>query len=345
MNIALDSTYSLDPDLSGVGVYSRHILFGLARFQPEQSFLFCYRPHRFLGSLKEKLPGNVSRALLRNGGIGPWRGELFHALNQRIDAKPCGRTVSTFHDLFVLTDEFSSAEFRRRFAEQARAAAARSDLIVAVSQFTADQVRDLLKVEPARIRVVHHGATIPAATAAGDGERENTILHVGAIQKRKNIARLVEAFEQMPDGWRLVLAGSAGYGADEILARIERSTKREAIDRLGYVDAGRLESLYARARIFAFPSLAEGFGMPLIDAMARGVPAMASSQAALREVGGDAALYANAESVDSIADQLRRLIDSVELRNELRRAGLIRSAAFTWDSAVERTWRVYEELL
>jgi glycosyltransferase involved in cell wall biosynthesis len=103
--------------------------------------------------------------------------------------------------------------------------------------------------------------------------------------------------------------------------------------------------LYARARVFAFASLAEGFGMPLIDAMARGVPALASSQPALREVGGDAALYAEAESVDSLAHQLQRLIESIELRDQLRRAGLTRSAAFTWDSAVERTWRVYEELL
>ena len=345
MNIALDATYSLDPDLSGVGVYSRRILFGLARFHPEQAFLFCYRSHRFIRSLKDRLPANVSRALLRDGGIGPRRGGLFHALNQRIDAKPCPRAVSTFHDLFVLTDEFSSAEFRKRFAEQARRAAARSDLIIAVSQFTAGQVRDLLNVEPARIRVIPHGATLSAGAPSGDAGRENLILHVGAIQKRKNIARLVEAFEQLPDGWRLVLAGSAGYGAEEILARIARSSKREAIDWLGYVNAQRLESLYARARIFAFPSLAEGFGMPLIDAMARGVPALASSHPALREVGGDAALYVEAENVESIARQLGRLIESIELRDELRRGGLKRAAEFTWDSAIERTWRVYEELV
>jgi glycosyltransferase involved in cell wall biosynthesis len=345
LNIALDATYSLDPDLSGVGVYSRKILFGLAHFRPEQSFLFCYRTHRIFRSLNERLPENVSRALLRKSGISPWRGELFHGLNQRIDEKPSRRTAATFHDLFVLTDEFSPAEFRKRFAEQARGAAARSDLIIAISQFTADQVRDLLNVEAARIRVIHHGATAPAIAPPGDAERENIILHVGAIQKRKNIVRLVEAFERLPGGWRLVLAGSAGYGADEILARIDRSPKRESIDWLGYVDARRLESLYARARVFAFASLAEGFGMPLIDAMARGVPALASSQPALREVGGDAALYAEAESVDSLAHQLQRLIESIELRDQLRRAGLTRSAAFTWDSAVERTWRVYEELL
>lgn len=345
MNIVLDATYSLDRDLSGVGLYSRQILFGLARYRQEQSFLFCYRPHRFFRSLNERLPANVSRALLRNAGIGPWRGGLFHALNQRIDTKPCRRTASTFHDLFVLTDEFSSADFRKRFAEQARGAAARSDLIIAVSQFTADQVRDLLNVEPARIRVIHHGATAPATPPSGDAERENVILHVGAIQKRKNIVRLVEAFERLPGNWRLLLAGSTGYGADEILARIQRSSKRQSIDWLGYVDARRLESLYARARIFVFPSLAEGFGMPLIDAMARGVPVLASSQPALQEVGGDAALYAEPGNVDSIAHQLQRMVDSIELRDQLRRAGLARSATFTWDSAIERTWRVYKELI
>jgi glycosyltransferase involved in cell wall biosynthesis len=345
LNIAVDASYTLDRNLTGVGAYSRHILFGLARQHPEQRFLFCYRPHRFFRSLKERLPQNGSRALLRTSGIAPWRADLFHALNQRIDRKPSRRAVSTFHDLFVLTDEFSPPDFRRRFAEQARNAAARSDLIIAVSQFTADQVCDLLRVDAGRIRVIHHGVTAPPFPPPADAERENIILHVGAIQKRKNIARLVEAFERVPEGWRLVLAGSAGFGAEEILARIEQSPKRNAIEWLGYVDAARLESLYARARVFAFPSLGEGFGIPVIEAMARGVPVIASSHAALREVGANAAMYVDPEDVDSIAHALLELIHSEAQRDAYRLAGFQRSAAFTWDYAIRRTWNVYRELV
>lgn len=345
MNIAIDASYSLDRNLTGVGVYSRHILFGLARHHPEHRFLFCYRPHRFFRSLNERLPLNASRALLRTGGIGPWRAGLFHALNQRIDRKPAPRAVSTFHDLFVLTDEFSSPDFRKRFAEQARNAAARSDLIIAVSQFTADQVCDLLSVDSGRIRVIHHGVTPPPFPPPPDAGRQNIILHVGAIQERKNIARLVEAFERVPEGWRLVLAGSAGFGAEQILARIGQSPKRNAIEWLGYVDAARLESLYARARVFAFPSLGEGFGIPVIEAMARGVPVITSMHAALREVGASAAMYVDAENVDSIADALLKLIESESRRNDYRLAGLERASAFTWDYAVQQTWNVYRELM
>ncbi len=115
-------------------------------------------------------------------------------------------------------------------------------------------------------------------------------MFVGALQRRKNILRLVEAFEQAAPGWRLVLAGSFGFGSEEILARIQASSRREDIQVLGYVPDSVLHNLYQRASLFAFPSLDEGFGMPLLDAMAHGVPILTSNASALPEVGGDAAL-------------------------------------------------------
>src|SRR5882724_2688740 len=98
--IALDATYSLGENLSGVGVYSREILFGLARAHPEADFQFCYRPHRFLRSWRERLPPNCSRFLLQ-APLVPRRAEIFHGLNQRLPAIRLRRAVTTFHDLFV----------------------------------------------------------------------------------------------------------------------------------------------------------------------------------------------------------------------------------------------------
>src|ERR1700704_3226424 len=98
VQIALDATYSLDRNLSGVGVYSREILFGVARSHPKDKLLFYYRPHRFLRSFRDSLPKNASRRILR----GAPNADLFHALNQRVDAPGC-KTVTTFHDLFVIT--------------------------------------------------------------------------------------------------------------------------------------------------------------------------------------------------------------------------------------------------
>ncbi len=320
-----------------MATYSREILLGLCSAHPEQRFRFYYRPHRFLRSFREDLPPNASRRILR-GAPGS---AIFHALNQRVDA-PARRTVTTFHDLFVLTAEYSSPEFRERFAKQARDAAGRSDLIIAVSQFTARQVEELLKVEPSRIRVIPHGTHVcPTRSEV----RENLVLTVGAIQKRKNAGRLVRAFERMPQGWRLAIAGAAeGYGAAEELGAVHQSPRKSDIDLLGYVSAEALESLYARAKIFAFPSLDEGFGMPVLDAMARGIPVIASNRSAIPEVAGDAALLVDPENVEELGAALLQLADDESLRHELVRRGRERAAEFTWESAVERTWAVYHDL-
>src|SRR5713226_3485640 len=122
-DVALDATYSIGNELSGVGVYSREMLFGLAAAYSAATFRFCYRPNRFVRSWREKLPRNCRRSLLQEP-ILPRRAELFHGLNQRLPTERLRRTVTTFHDLFVLTGDYSTPEFRRRFAGQARPAAA-----------------------------------------------------------------------------------------------------------------------------------------------------------------------------------------------------------------------------
>jgi glycosyltransferase involved in cell wall biosynthesis len=346
LKLALDATYSLDRDVSGVGVYSREILHGLALAHSSTPFLFCYRAHRFLKSLRAALPRNARRAMLGESSCGrpwgPWSAGLFHGLNQRLPRQRFRRAVATFHDLFVLTGDYSSKEFRERFARQARDAASRADLIITVSAFTAGQVQQLLGVEPARLRVIHHGVRVRSCPGM---MREPVVVHIGAIQRRKNIARLVDAFNQMPSGWRLVLAGAHGYGAGEILERIERSPRRASIELPGYVTDRELAGLYARASIFAFPSLDEGFGMPALDAMANGVPVLAGTRSALPEVCGDAALLVDPEDTAAIAEGLRRLATEDVLRDELCARGLARAQQFTWANAVAKTWEVYRELL
>jgi glycosyltransferase involved in cell wall biosynthesis len=346
LTIALDATYSVGRNLSGVGVYSREIANGLARAHPETKFLFCYRPHRFLRGLAKQGPAeaNVRRRLLWNGS--PHFLDLFHGLNQRLDRR-YRRSVATFHDLFVLTGEYSTPDFRRRFAEQARQAAERSDLIIAVSESTANQVVGLLHVERSRLRVIPHGVRARPLSAASRGEsaREPIILFVGAIQKRKNVQRLVEAFERTPIGWKLVLAGSFGYEAAQVLQAVERSPRRADITITGYIPDEELERWYERASLFAFPSLDEGFGIPVLEAMSRGLPVLTSNRSSLPEVAGDATLLVNPEQTEAIAAGLNRLIAEDELREQLSRKGLERSSAYTWERAASDTWSVYRELL
>ena len=338
-SLALDATYSLDPSPSGVALYCREILQGVARAHPESRFSFYYRPHRFVKSFSAQIPPNATRHPLVAGAVC----DLFHGLNQRLPRFIVGRSVVTFHDLFVMTGEYSTPSFRERFTQQAREAAARAQFIITVSEFTKAQVVSLLGVDAAKVRAIHHG-TRPLAFPA-DVPREKVILSAGAIQKRKNIARLVEAFESVDTAWRLVLIGSEGFGAAEIRARIEASPARDRIVLAGYVTPEELAAWYARASIFAFPSMDEGFGMPLLEAMAAGTPVLTSNRSALPEVAGDAALLVDPENVEAIGDGLRRLAGDGALRETLAERGYARAKLFTWEKAVEETWDVYRRLL
>ena len=326
-----------------MGVYSREILAGLAAAHPEADFVFCYRPHRFLRSFRGTMPPNVRRRLLGDR-LGPRSAAVFHGLNQRLPRIRFRRTVATFHDLFVMTGEYSTPEFRKRFETQAREAAERADLIIAVSEFTAGQVEQCLGVERSRVRVIHHGVRKPPGDAPDAARRERIVLHVGAIQKRKNLVRLVQAFERLSPEWRLVLAGSSGYAAEEIASALAASPARERIELPGYVSDAALEEWFERCSIFAFPSLDEGFGMPVLDAMARGIPVLTSNRSALLEISGDAALLVDPENTEALAEGLQKLANNESLRAELGNRGKLRAAAFTWQAAVSKTWAVYSEL-
>jgi glycosyltransferase involved in cell wall biosynthesis len=342
LRIALDATYSLDAELTGVGVYSQRLLHGLAARHPEHRFRWCYRSHRWLASFQREIPGNCTRGLLLDSGVR--RAEIFHGLNQRLPRRTAVPAIATFHDLFVMTGEYSTREFRERFTAQAREAADRADLIVAVSEFTGRQVRELLGVAPERIRVVPHGTDLPAEALPGAGEREKLILHVGAIQKRKNLARLVEAFAAAPAGWRLVLAGGSGYGAEEVEEAIASSPRRADIETPGYVTNAQLHDYYRRAALFAFPSLDEGFGIPVLEAMAWGLPVITSSRSALPEAAGGAAWLVDPLRAEELAVALRTLCLDEDQRASMTAAGRQRASRASWGEAVSRTWSAYEEL-
>jgi glycosyltransferase involved in cell wall biosynthesis len=336
VTIALDATYSIGNNLSGVGLYSSEILHGVAEAHPEVRFEFCYRPHRYMRARAVSMPQNARRRLLAEP-FGPRSADLFHGLNQRLPRMRLRRTVVTFHDLFVMTGEYSTPEFRARFTEQARDAARRADAVIGVSEFTKSQVVSLLDIPAGQIHVIHHGVRkldYPEMT------RERVILCVGAIQKRKNIARLIDAFRTVDRSWELVLTGAAGYGAEEILRDLP-----PRVTVTGYISEQQLAQWYRRAMIFAFPSLDEGFGMPVLEAMAAGTPVLTSNRSALPEVAGDAALLVDPEDTQAIAEALRNLTQDEDLRLDLARRGKDRASRFTWDQAVRETWRVYSGLL
>lgn len=341
MRIALDATYSLGGELSGVGVYSRKILNGVAATGLAGGWDWFYRSQRYFRARRLPKPANVTRRFLADSW-GNRSAGIFHGLNQRLPKRRFRKQVATFHDLFVLTGNYSTPEFRERFAAQARQAAAGADLVIAVSAFTASQVEEHLHVPASRVRIIRHGVVrrlIPNIP------REKVVLCVGAIQRRKNQAMLIRAFRAMPDDWTLVLAGSQGYEGAEAVNEAGRSPAVKRIRITGYLTDEQIGEWYARASIFAFPSLDEGFGMPVLEAMAAGIPVIAGNRSALPEVCGDAAELIDPRDEQQLASALIGLVTDESRRAELVDLGLRRAKEFRWEDAVSATVAAYQELL
>lgn len=229
----------------------------------------------------------------------------------------------------------------------------RADKLIAVSQSTKD---DLLEYFPwlpeERIRVIHHGfddeffrTRIPSEElseklASYNLKAKSYCLYIGALQPRKNLVRLIEAFDMakksMPE-MKLVLAGEPAWLSEGILAAREKSIYKEDIILTGRVTFDELRVLYQGARFFAFPSLYEGFGLPILEAFASRVPVLTAANSSLREVGGRAALYCNAESVHDMAEKMERLWSEEELQKELIARGEEQLKKFSWDRCAKET--------
>ncbi len=228
-----------------------------------------------------------------------------------------------------------------------------ADKLIAVSESTK---RDLLEFFPqlpeSKIRVIHHGfdGEFFGVRLSGNEvmsilrryqiEEGNYILYVGALQPRKNLVRLIRAFEKMKKKYReakLVLAGEPAWLSESILETKEKSLYRNDIILTGRVSFEDLRGLYQGARFFAFPSLYEGFGLPLLEAFASGTPVMTANNSSLSEVAGNAAFYCDAMSVDDIALALESLWRDGGLRRELVAHSQERLAYFSWDKCSEET--------
>ena len=262
-----------------------------------------------------------------------------------------GARVATIHDLMPLDypDQYLAAYvalFRRTVSRIARDA----DALIAVSQYTKDSIVERLGVAPDRIVVVHHGVDdrfrpAPAAQVSAIrrklGLRGPYILFVGTAEPRKNLLHLVDAFallcRRRPGDLELVLAGKAAWGSASLQARITALGLGARIHLPGHIAGSDLPALYSGAAVFVLPSLAEGFGMPILEAMACGVPVVASNTTALPEVYGDAALGFDPTSSEAIALALERVLDDPTLRAGLVMRGLKRAACFTWEKAARKT--------
>jgi glycosyltransferase involved in cell wall biosynthesis len=271
------------------------------------------------------------------------------------------RTVVTIHDLvsflFPQTVPRKYAVYMRLMT---RLAARSADRIIAVSGATRDDLTRILRVPDDKVVVIHeavapefgapHDPDAAEAVARRYGIRRPYCLFVGNLEPRKNLARLVEAFRLLrtravPGGAampQLVLVGTRGWLYNGILSAVEAGGGAPDIVFTGYVAPADLPALYSGAACFVFPSLYEGFGLPVLEAMAAGTPVIASRVGAIPEVAGDAALLVDARRPMELAEAMATVLTDAGLRSRLVSRGRARARQFTWESVAERTLSVYE---
>lgn len=360
MTIALDATEAAYPEPTGTGVYSWKLIQALAASLPAEAspdlrLALGVRigPYWRWGRRKA-WPAGCAAFPVWEPWLPPRSASLFHGLNQRLPRRSYPVSVVTIHDLFPLTStKYSAPSFQNRFTEVLQDAVSRADRIIAVSHATREELLRHTDASAERIRVIHHGVDpIPAASSEernlfrkevlGLALEEKFFLNVGVIQVRKNIANVVRAVAALA-GYRLVLAGGDGYGADAIHDLIEREGLSNRIVRLGHVSTETLRLLYWTASALVFPSLEEGFGMPLLEAMTCGLPVITSNCSAMPEVAGDAAAFVDPLDVAQIREAMRRVIEDEAYATNLRRRGRARASRFTWAQCAEQTWEVYRE--
>jgi len=211
-----------------------------------------------------------------------------------------------------------------------------------VSESTRRDLLQFYQVDPRRVHTIRSGIAPLPEPLPVPGLPKRYILFVSTIEPRKNLAVLLDAFEQLRgeyDG-SLVVAGRLGWKAEDIARRLQQT----GIVHLDYLPPAQLATVYRNADVFVFPSIYEGFGFPLLEAMAQGVPSIAARSSSLPEVGGDAALYFDPLSALELADALRRVLGDENLRRDLIARGRDRAAQFRWDVAARQTLRVIREV-
>ena len=271
-------------------------------------------------------------------------------------------TVLTVHDLTFIRDAQSALPKLRRYLNRVvPLSVARATHVLADSMATRNDLIELLHTPDEKITVLYGGVDgrfapvrdpdkLAAVRARYDIGPEPFILGLGTIQPRKNYQRLIQAFSNLlplghlTSNLRLVIVGGKGWLSDSIFAQVKRLGVADRVMFPGFVDDGDLPALYSAATLFAFPSIYEGFGLPVLEAMACGTPVVTSNTSSLVEVGGDAALLVEPTDVDALADAMRRTLQDAGLRRQLVQRGFEQARRFTWDKAALQLKEIYERI-
>jgi len=369
--------------LTGIGRYTFELAQNLNK-APQIEELRFFSGHRFVNTLPESelsanpVPAsssNFRQSILKNRlaiemyhlaspvikrhALRNYADHIFHGPNYYLPPFQ-GPSVCTFHDLSVFTWAHCHPPERVRFMRKEIALTLkRANMLITDSEYTRQEVASYFNWPLEKIR------SVPLACSADFRPRTSNeliatltkhnlklagySLYVGTIEPRKNLDTLLDAYALLPLSirrqWPLVITGYHGWRSEQLHARIEAAVTAGWARYLGFVDAEELPLIYAGARLFVFPSLYEGFGLPILEAMASGVPVVCSNASTLPEVAGEAAAMCTPQDVDTLNQLIAAGLEDEAWRAQARNKGLLRAADFSWQRCARETAAVYQEVI
>ena len=356
--------------LDGIGVHTRHLLENLevlgdiqvSRLAFGANFARSFAgPTEITNSFRVIAAWSFFTGLAYPGLKNFFRDiDVFHAPDHHIPKSLNTPIVATIHDAIPISNpEWNTMRYRTLIAPVFKRTASWANKIITVSNYSKCSLVEHFNISSELIAVVPNGVDKswfnPSKPEAISDLRKRYdlprryIISVGTLQPRKNTLRLIEAYCSLPQDLQknhdLVLVGREGWKCQSILSRVSQGAPYGRILWLRYLPDDELQLLVKAAECFAFPSLSEGFGLPVLEAFAGKVPVITSNVTALPEVAGDAAVLVDPYTIDSIVHELSRVLDDTTLSNNLRSRGSDRAKLFSWEQVASRTINVYRGVL
>jgi len=286
--------------------------------------------------------------------------DLFHSSDVLYHALRGAKNVATIYDLTALLfPEYHTARVRQAQAKKYRFVQHKADAVITISESARRDAIEYLKLDPDRVFVIYGGVD-PAYRPLPQGfvamalgtwglAPQSYILHLGTIEPRKNLVCLIQAYHRlkksMPNAPKLVQVGTKGWLCDDVFEQVHHLDLEDSVTFLGRIESHWLPALYNGARLFVYPSIYEGFGLPPLEAMACGVPVITSNTSSLPEVVGDAGVMVDPCDVPQLAEVMERLLVDEQESARLGQRGLERARRFTWQTTARETVRIYEKLI
>ena len=292
---------------------------------------------------------------LRYDALFPHKTDITHFFNYITPPGIKGKIITTIYDLVYLRHpETMDKGNLKRLKKGLDKSIRRSDAIVTDSYYVKDELVREFELDREKVHVIYPSASVPLTNLPLSylSEKWNIrapyILFLGNIEPRKNLVRLISAYSkvraELPVKFQLVLAGGKGWRSDAIYTASEKSCFSEDIIFTGYVSANEKNALYDNAELFVLPSIYEGFGIPVLEAMKCAVPVVCSNTSSLPEIAGDCALFADPFSEADLADKMIKILTDKESARRIAQSGQVRAESFSWEKSAERLMKLYMNL-